>query len=73
MCEEFRRRKVPGAPTSYATLSRWVRGARRAADLDGGYREAIAELLPEARRQADLERARPGRDFLARQSLGRTG
>jgi len=48
--------RIKSAPTFHATLSRWANESRRAAGLNGGYRAAIDELLPEAQRQVDIAR-----------------
>ena len=57
MCQQLQRNNVRSAPTSAATLSRWVSESRRMAGLPGGYRAAVAELLPEARRAIQLHLA----------------
>ena len=57
MCQQLQRNNVRSAPTSAATLSRWVSESRRLAGLSGGYRAAVAELLPEARRAIQLHLA----------------
>jgi hypothetical protein len=64
LCIALSEHKVHGAPSHATTLSLWINHARRAAGLEGGYREARTEMMPSARRLADdrakLNRAKSG-------------